>query len=100
MAMEGGHKCDKGEKCKRKVQLLWKEFEYFILSAEGEKVQKWRVMEDRWGRKFEEKMVWTSGRESESVMTLHGLPLKDYGDPNVEPKLEFTGDLKCIGMGI
>ena len=82
------------------MRLLWKEFEYFILSAKGEKVQKWRVMEDRWGRRFEEKMVWTSGRESESEMTLEGLPIKDYGNPRVEPKLEFTGDLKCVGMGI
>jgi hypothetical protein len=58
MVLEEGHKCDDRGLCERKVKLLWKEYEYLVLWVEGHAAQKWWVMEDRKGRRVEEKLVW------------------------------------------
>ena len=92
--------CAEGGLCERKVKFLWKEYEYWVLWVEGGFVQKRWVMEDRRGRRIEEKVVWVDRKGSGLSMTLDGLPIMKYGDLNVEAEYMFTSDLEYIGKGI
>ena len=100
IAWRGEHTCDEGGLCEQKVKFLWKEYEYWVLWVEGGYVQKRWVMEDRRGCRIEEKVVWVDRKGLGLLMTLDGLPIVKYGDPNVEAEYIFTGDLKYIGKGI
>lgn len=100
LALRGGHLCDEVETCRRKVKLLWREYEYQVLSVEGHVAQKWWVMEDGRGRRIDEKMVWMDRGGSGASTTVAGLPLVKYGNSDMEPEIVFSGDLKCIGRGI